>query len=93
MSNLTFHEVKDVADKKQVLREALRVLQKGGEFAFQDLFLLQGTFGDVNELVDTMRSWGISKVEFVPTRDSPFIPRLLKIQFMVGAIGLLHGQK
>ena len=93
VSNLTFHEVKDAADKREVIREALRVLRKGGRFAFQDLFLIKGAFGDTDELLDAVRSWGVSKVEFIPTRDSPFIPRLLKIQFMVGAIGLLFGEK
>ena len=32
VSNLTFHEVKDVKDKREVVREALRVVKKGGIF-------------------------------------------------------------
>jgi len=41
VSNLVFHEVRDVADKREVIREALRVLKKGGKFSFQDLFLVK----------------------------------------------------
>lgn len=93
VSNLVFHEVKDAADKRKVIREGLRVLRKGGKFAFQDLFLLKGTFGDIDELVEAVRSWGISEVEFTPTRGSSFIPRFLKLPFMVGTMGILFGEK
>ena len=37
--NLVFHEVGDVINKRELLREALRVVKRGGAFAFQDLFL------------------------------------------------------
>ena len=42
VSNLVFHEVSGVRDKKKVIKEALRVVKKGGSFAFQDLFLWRG---------------------------------------------------
>jgi ubiquinone/menaquinone biosynthesis C-methylase UbiE len=38
VSALTFHEVRDVADKTVSVAEALRVLEPGGRFAFVDLF-------------------------------------------------------
>jgi len=38
VSNLCFHEVADAKDKREVIREALRVVKKSGKFAFQDLF-------------------------------------------------------
>ncbi len=38
VSCLTFHEVRDVADKTVSVTEALRVLAPGGRFAFVDLF-------------------------------------------------------
>jgi ubiquinone/menaquinone biosynthesis C-methylase UbiE len=38
VSCLTFHEVRDVADKAVSITEALRVLAPGGRFAFVDLF-------------------------------------------------------
>src|SRR4029079_19557012 len=38
VSSLTFHEVRDVADKIVSVAEAMRVLEPGGRFAFVDLF-------------------------------------------------------
>ncbi|MEZ6031211.1 MAG: class I SAM-dependent methyltransferase [Hyphomonadaceae bacterium] len=38
VSSLTFHEVRDVADKTASVAEAIRVLEPGGRFAFIDLF-------------------------------------------------------
>jgi SAM-dependent methyltransferase len=38
LSCLTFHEVRDVSRKTDSLKEALRVLRKGGGFVFLDLF-------------------------------------------------------
>ncbi len=93
VSNLTFHEVRYVKDKRELVREALRVLKKGGSFAFQDLFLVKKLYGRPDELVRTIKSWGISEVEFVDTHNEPFIPRALKLPFMVGTIGIIKGKK
>ena len=93
VSNLVFHEVNQVKDKRQLVREALRVVRKGGRFAFQDLFLLEAYYGKPEVLVALVKSWGVSQVEFVKTCDAPFIPRLLKLPFMVGKIGVLYGVK
>lgn len=93
VSNLTFHEVRDTKDKREVIREALRVVKKGGIFVFQDLFLIKQAYGDTDDLVRTIKGWGIEKAEFIKTRDEPFIPRALKLPFMVGTIGIITGKK
>jgi len=93
VSNLTFHEVHDCKDKRRLLQEALRIIPKGGFFTFQDLFLWKAVYGDINELIDTIKSWGIEKVEFINTSNLPFIPKLLKLPFMVGTIGIIFGKK
>jgi SAM-dependent methyltransferase len=93
VSNLVFHEVRDTKDKRIVIQEALRVVKKGGRFAFQDLFLLKRVYGKTDDLLAAVRSWGITKVEFVKTADSAFIPKALKLPFMVGTIGILYGEK
>jgi hypothetical protein len=80
-------------DKRGVVREALRVVKKGGAFSFQDEFLLKQLFGDIDDLVETIKSWGISKVEFVQTRDADFIPRALKLPFILGTMGIIRGEK
>ncbi len=93
VSNLCFHEVADAKDKREVVREALRVVKKGGSFAFQDLFLLKQVYGQPDDLVAAIKSWGVAKVEFVETRNESFIPAALKLPFMVGRIGLIKGEK
>ena len=93
ISNLVFHEVKESEDKKELIREALRVVKKGGKFSLQDLFLIQQYYGNIDELLATIRGWGVNKVEFIKTCDRAYIPRLLKLPFMVGTIGIIRGEK
>ena len=93
VSNLVFHEVKDSADKREVIREALRVVKKGGCFVFQDLLQLTPYFGKPEELVDLIKSWGIREVHYEDTSKAPFIPNALKLPFMVGALGMVYGVK
>jgi ubiquinone/menaquinone biosynthesis C-methylase UbiE len=93
VSNLVFHEVSSVQDKKLLLREALRVLKKGGLFVFQDLFQWKQIYGEPAELIETILSWGIAKAEFINTSNSAFIPTALKLPFMIGTIGIIAGKK
>jgi len=93
VSNFVFHEVSDAKDKREVIREALRVIKKGGHFAFQDLFLVKEMYGEVDDLLETIEGWGITEVAFVNTSASDFIPSLLKLPFMVGKIGIIYGTK
>jgi SAM-dependent methyltransferase len=93
VSNLVFHEVRDAADKREVIREALRVLRKGGKFAFQDLFLMKRIYGSTDDLIRTIQGWGIRKAEFVQTREAAPIPLALKLPFMAGTIGIVSGEK
>jgi hypothetical protein len=71
----------------------LRVVKKGGEFSFQDEFLLKQLYGNMDDLIETIKSWGIYKVEFVQTRDTDFITRTLKLPFILGTMGLIKGTK
>ena len=93
VSNLVFHEVRDVRDKRELIKEALRAIKKGGAFSFQDLFLSKEYFGDVDGLLATIKSWGIREVAFVNTNDSEFIPKALRLPFMLGRIGIVYGTK
>jgi ubiquinone/menaquinone biosynthesis C-methylase UbiE len=93
VSNFVFHEVSDAKDKREVIREALRVVKKGGKFSFQDEFLFKQFYGETDDLVETIKSWGIAKVEFVQSRDADFIPKALKLSFMLGSIGIIKGEK
>jgi len=93
VSNLVFHDVQDAKDKRNVIREALRVVKKGGKFVFQDLFLEKRIFGKPDDLLNTIKGWGVENVEFIPTSNSDFIPRPLRLSFMLGSIGIIYGTK
>jgi len=93
VSNFVFHEVSDAKDKRELIREALRVVKKGGRFAFQDLFLVKELYGEIDDLLETIKGWGIVEVAFVDTSASDFIPAALKLPFMVGKIGIVYGTK
>jgi SAM-dependent methyltransferase len=58
VSCLTFHEVRDTADKTKSLAEALRVLELGGRFAFVDLFDDPGFYQGRERVLDAVRKAG-----------------------------------
>jgi SAM-dependent methyltransferase len=93
VSNFVFHEVNDAKDKKDVIKEALRIVKEGGKFVFQDLFLVKSIYGDHDDLIKTIRSWGVENVEFINTSNESFIPKALKLPFMIGRIGIIYGTK
>lgn len=93
VSNFVFHEVQDGRDKKAVIKEALRVLKRDGVFVFQDLFLWKRIYGESEELLAAIKSWGVREVKLIDTSRQSFIPGALKLPFMVGQIGIIHGRK
>jgi len=93
VSNFVFHEVQDAKDKKEVVKEALRVLKKGGVFVFQDLFLLKRVYGEPDDLLAAVKAWGIDEVKFINTSHQSFVPGPMKLPFMVGEIGIIYGRK
>jgi ubiquinone/menaquinone biosynthesis C-methylase UbiE len=93
VSNFVFHEVADAKDKREVIREALRVVKKGGKFAFHDEFLVKHLYGNKDEVVDVIKSWGITKVKLIKTRDEEFVPRAMKIPFILGSMAIIAGEK
>ena len=93
ISNFVFHEVEDARDKREVIREALRVIKKGGVFAFQDLFPVRRWYGGTDDLLATIKGWGVQQVSFVNTSNADFIPAALRLPFMVGSIGIIYGKK
>jgi len=77
VSNFVFHEVRDAKNKREVIREALRVIRKGGVFSFQDIFPWKRIYGDLEDLLETIRGWGVESVQFVNSCDLVKIPKLL----------------
>jgi len=93
VSNLTFHEVKSVADKKSVLQEALRVVKLGGAFAFIDYFQDASYYGDQAELEEFLKGLHLAHFECQPLRDRMAIPTLLNHPRILGKVGIIHGRK
>ena len=84
VSNDVFHNVRGVKDKREVLKEALRVVRKGGRFSFQDGFTVKRYYHwEADELVNAIRSWGVARVNF----------EKLPYARIVGGVGAIWGEK
>lgn len=94
VSNFVFHEVRTQPDKRKVVREALRVIKKGGCFAFHDLFDQSQLYGSMEEFMDQLRSEGISELHYeAHTENLPFVPWYAKAPWMLKGMGILYGIK
>lgn len=94
VSNFVFHEVRTQPDKRLVVREALRVVKKGGVFAFQDMFEHKNLYGDMDELVEALKTEGVAEVHYIPNVDRlDFIPGYIRTPWMLNGMGLLYGRK
>lgn len=93
VSNLTFHEVKSAPQKREVVREALRILRPGGRFAFVDYFYDSRYYGQPAEFEIFLRRLGMSKVEFKRLSDILPIPLFLRHPKIFGKVGIIYGQK
>jgi len=90
-SNFVFHTIK-ADDRKNLIKEALRILKPGGAFAFQDLFSRE-FYGNIDSLIRDIKSWKLKKVEFIRTSSIFKVPVALRIKFIVGDSGILYGIK
>ena len=93
ISNLTFHEVKSVPDKKFVIQEALRVIKSGGTFAFIDYFYDAKYYGDPLKFAEFLQSLNLAHFEYRPLRGLIAIPTILNHPKILGKVGILYGKK
>lgn len=93
ISNLTFHEVRSVRDKREVLAEALRVLKPGGSFSFVDYFSEAKYYGEESAFKTYLKKLNLSHVEYKRLEDELELPVLLKHPKILGKVGILHGRK
>lgn len=94
VSNFVFHEVRTQPDKRLVVMEALRVVKKGGAFAFQDMFEHKALYGDMEDFVEILKKEGIQKIYYIPDVDKlGFIPGYIRTPWMLRGMGLLYGIK
>jgi len=92
-SHFVFHEVADTPDKRDVVKEALRVLKKGGAFSFQDMFLDEKLYGETDDLVKTMQAWGLQEVHFLNSHEILSIPAPLNTSRTLGNCSIIYGKK
>ena len=95
MSNFVFHEVRSAKDKRDVVKEALRVVKKGGVFSFQDMFSQKVLYGDMDEFVRILKAEGISEVHYIGNLEKKlgFIPGFVTTPWMISGMGILYGKK
>ncbi|HKA20233.1 MAG TPA: class I SAM-dependent methyltransferase [Blastocatellia bacterium] len=93
VNNLTFHEVRSVADKREVVREALRVVKDGGRFAFVDYFYNAKHYGTAAEFENYLRSLNLPHFEIKPLREMIELPLLLRHPKILGQVGIVYGRK
>jgi ubiquinone/menaquinone biosynthesis C-methylase UbiE len=93
VSNLTFHEVASVSDKREVVREALRVVKTGGRFTFVDYFYNDKHYGPTAEFRNYLQSLNLSHFEIRPLREMIELPILMRHPKILGKAGILYGWK
>ena len=93
LSHFVFHEVADAADKRDVIKEALRVLKVGGVFSFQDMFLDEKLYGKRDDLLKTIQDWGVQEVHFLDSHEILSIPTLLNTGRALGNCSMIYGKK
>lgn len=94
VSNFVFHEVRSQAYKQLVVREALRVVKKGGVFVFHDMFEQKRLYGDMNVFMSQLKKEGIAEIHYIAnTEKETFIPGFLSTPWMLKDMGLIYGLK
>lgn len=94
VSNFVFHEVRTQPEKREVVREALRVVKKGGSFAFQDLFEQKQLYGDMGEFIAELQREGIKEIHYIANVEKQgFIPTFVQAPWMLHGMGLIYGKK
>lgn len=95
VSNFVFHEVRTAADKRDVILEALRVVKKGGYFAFQDMFAQKKLYGDMDAFAEKLKKEGISEIHYIGNveKRENFIPAFATAPWMLSGVGLIYGRK
>ena len=93
MSNFVFHEVRTAKDKRDVVREALRVVRPGGAFAFQDMFGQKQLYGDMEQFVRELQSDGtVKEIHYISNVEkASSIPAFVTAPWMIRGAGLIYG--
>ena len=90
-SNYCYHNIPS-SNRQDIILETMRVLKKGGTFAIHDEFT-KNKYGDLNQLVKTLKDMGFEKVELLDTSDGLFMTKKEATPLGLVGSGLLVGKK
>ena len=95
LSAILSFEVRSAKDKRDVVREALRIVKKGGAFSFQDMFSQKALYGDMEEFVEELKKEGITEIHYIGNLEKKldFIPGYAAAPWMISGMGILYGRK
>jgi SAM-dependent methyltransferase len=93
VSNLTFHEVKMVKQKSNVVREALRVLKPGGSFVFIDYFYAEKYYGKTVEFEKLLGNLRLQQIALKPLHEVLEFSKILLHPKILGQVGIIYGKK
>ena len=95
VSNFVFHEVQTANDKRDIVREALRVVKPGGAFAFQDMFGQVKLYGDMDEFVSQLQKDGtVKEIHYIANIEKQAnVPAFVTAPWMIKNAGLIYGIK
>lgn len=95
VSNFVFHEVRTARDKRDVVREALRVIKPGGAFAFQDMFGQKQVYGDMEVFIRALQEEGmVREIHYIRNIEKQAaIPAFVTAPWMIRDAGLIYGIK
>jgi len=81
-------------DGNGTLLDILRVVKKGGSFAFQDMFEQKALYGDMDAFIKELKSEGITEVHYIGNVEKEeFIPDFVTAPWMIKGVGLIYGKK
>ncbi|MCR5763152.1 MAG: class I SAM-dependent methyltransferase [Treponema sp.] len=95
ISNFAFYKEHSVDDRKLLIKEALRILKRGGSFAFQDKFSNPRYYKEMDNFIEELKNSGITEIHYMRNVEKVcgFIPRFICTPWMLGGTGLLYGVK
>ena len=94
ISNFVFHEVRTEPDKRKLVKEALRILKKGGSFAFNDMFAFKRMYGNMEDFIKELKEEGIEEIHYEANLEKlDFIPKFTATPLMLKGMGILYGRK
>jgi len=81
-------------DGNGTLLDILRVVKKGGSFAFQDMFEQKALYGDMDAFIKELKSEGITEVHYIGNVEKEeFIPDFVTAPWMIKGAVLIYGKK